>query len=202
MLTIYHVPGTRSFRPIWTCEELGVPYHLQIVDFAKEFRFSPAWLRLNPLGKVPVMSDDDFTMFESGAMVQFLLERYGNGRLQPAPGTPDSALYLQWSWFAEATFARPLGDMAQHTRVKPLQERIPAVVEDGRKRALLCMDALENALTGRTYLVANQFSAADIQMGYALLLASTFNLAGDAYPNVRTYMARLEAHPGFAKAKA
>jgi glutathione S-transferase len=121
-------------------------------------------------------------------MVDFILERYGKGRLRPPPGTPDAAQYLQWSWFAEATFARPLGDIAQHTVVKPEAERIPAMVEDGRKRSLLCMDALEGAAPGGRYLINGTFTASDI-------------MTPTTYPNVNAYMARLETHPGFIKAQ-
>jgi len=148
------------------------------------------------------MTDGGVSMFESGAMVDFILERYGNGRLRPAPGTPDAAQYLQWSWFAEATFARPLGDIAQHTVVKPEAERIPAVVEDARNRSLLCMDALEAAVPGGRYLINGTFTASDIMMGYTLILARRFKvLTPTTYPNVNAYMARLETHPGFIKAQ-
>lgn len=104
---IYHAPGTRSVRPIWAAEELGIPHAVVSVGgpgkagFADlgesaEFRRSDEWRKLSPTGKVPVMTDGtDLTMFESVAMVQYLLDRYGGGRLQPQPGTPEHALYLQ-----------------------------------------------------------------------------------------------------------
>ena len=203
MLEIYHAPGTRSIRVIWLCEELALPYRILPVDFSPAYRASPEWRALNPVGKVPVLRDGEFSMFESGAMVQYVLERYGNGRLHPQPGTRDSAMYLQWSWFAEATFARPLGDIAQHTVVKPVEERIPAVVDDGRKRALLCMDALEAAVPDGRYLVNGVFTAADIMMGYTLILARRFKVLAPAdHPNVSAYMAHLEQHAGFRKAQA
>ena len=202
MITIYHAPGTRSIRVIWLCEELRVPYEVVTVDFSATYRATPEWRRLNPVGKVPAMTDGGVSMFESGAMVDFILERYGNGRLRPAPGTPDAAQYLQWSWFAEATFARPLGDIAQHTVVKPEAERIPAVVADARTRALTCMDALEAAVPGGRYLINGAFTASDIMMGYTLILARRFAvLTPTTYPNVNAYMARLETHPGFIKAQ-
>lgn len=202
MITIYHAPGTRSIRVIWLCEELRVPYEMVTVDFSATYRATPEWRRLNPVGKVPAMTDGGVSMFESGAMVDFILERYGNGRLRPAPGTPDAAQYLQWSWFAEATFARPLGDIAQHTVVKPEAERIPAVVADARTRALTCMDALEAAVPGGRYLINGAFTASDIMMGYTLILARRFAvLTPTTYPNVNAYMARLETHPGFIKAQ-
>ena len=203
MITIYHAPGTRSIRVIWLCEELGIPYERVVIDFSATYRASEQWRKLNPLGKVPALRDGDFTMFESGAMVEYILERYGNGRLRPPPGTPAAAKYLQWSWFAEATFARPLGDIAQHSFVKPEAERIPAVVEDGRVRSLACLDALEAAVPGGAYVVDGTFTAADIMMGYTLILARRFKvLTPSNHPNVDAYMARLESHPGFVKAQS
>lgn len=203
MIRIYHAPNTRSIRLIWLCEELGIPYEIEKIDFSPAYRHSPAYRRLNPVGKVPAIADGEFSMFESGAIVEYLLERHGEGRLRPAPGTPDSAHYLQWSWFAEATFARPLGDIAQHTVVRPEAERIPAVAEDGRARALLCLEAFEAAVPGGRFLVNDSFSAADIMMGYTLFLARRFGvLKPDAHPNANAYYARLEARPGFRKALA
>jgi glutathione S-transferase len=83
MLTIHHAPGTRGFRVIWLCEELALPYALRKVDFSAAYRASEAWRRMNPVGKVPVMTADGVQMFESGAMLQYLLERHAGGRLQP-----------------------------------------------------------------------------------------------------------------------
>ncbi len=202
MITIYHVPRTRSARVIWLCEELGLPYEVVPVDFSPEYRKSAEWRRLNPIGKVPAMTDVDadgnpFTMIESGAMVHYILERYGEGRLQPRAGSPENALFLQWSWFAEASLARPLGDMVHHRILKPEPERIPAVVEDGRERAEICLDAVEAALEGRDYLLGSEFSAADIMMGYSLALARRLGLLDERYPNVVAYMDRLGARPGF-----
>lgn len=203
MLEIYHVPRTRSVRVIWLCEELGLPYTVLPVDFSPAYRASPEWRALNPVGKVPAMRDGDLTMFESGAMLEYILERYGEGRLRPAPGTPEAARYLQWCWFAEATLARPIGDIAQHTFVKPERERIAAVVEDGRQRALLCLDALEDAVDERTYLVGESLTAADIMTGYSLMLAKRLQVLTDAaHPSVNAYQARLEERPGYRKAMA
>lgn len=202
MITIYHVPRTRSARVIWLCEELDLLYEVVPVDFSPEYLKSAEWRRLNPIRKVPVLTDLDaagnpFTMIESGAMVHYLLERYGEGRLQPAAGTPESALFLQWSWFAEASLARPLGDMVHHRLLKPEAERIPAVVEDGQKRVEICLDAVEAALEGRDFLLGSELTAADIMMGYSLALAQRMDVLDERYPNVVAYMERLEARPGF-----
>ena len=148
------------------------------------------------------MEDDGFSMFESGAMVEWVLERYGQGRLRPPLASAESALYLQWSWFAEATLARPLGDIAQHTLLKPEAERIPAVVDDSRKKALLCLEAVDAAVADRDYLLTSGFSAADIMMGYSLVLAKRFEVLTDSLPNAESYFRRLGERPAFAKAMA
>jgi len=196
MLNIFHSPGTRGFRVIWACEELGVPYQVTPVDFSPAYRAKPEWREKNPVGKVPVMIDGDLMMFESGAMLQYVLDAYGNGRLQPTPGTPEHALYLQWCWFAEATFARPLGDIAQHMLIRPEKERIPAVVEDGRQRAGVCLDAVEAVVRHQDYLL-DSFTAADIMMGYSLMLAERFGLLNEDFPATTAYFARLKARDGY-----
>lgn len=202
MLTIFHAPGTRSIRVIWACEELGAPYRVEAIPFTREFRTSPAWLARNPVGKVPAMDvDGEFTMFESGAMVQYVLDRFGGGRLQPVPGTADAARYLQWCWFAEATMCRPLGDIMQHTFVRPEAERLPAVAADGRLRAAQCLAAVDTALADREWLVGD-FSGADIMMGYALILCERAGLLDARSPHARAYFARLQARPAYKVATA
>ncbi len=194
---IYHVQGTRSVRVIWLCEELEIPYEIESIDFSPTFRQSPEWRAKSPTGKVPAMDDQDFTMFESGAMLQYVLDRYGAGRLMPTPGSTASALYLQWCWFAEATFARPLGDIAHHTVMKPEAERIPAVVEDARARALSCLDAVNETVSTTEFLIGDTFTAADIMMGYTLMLADRFNVLENDHPSSRSYIERLTSRAGY-----
>ena len=87
MIKMYHVRGTRSVRPLWLCYELDLPVELEPIDFSSEYRDAPAWRAISPAGKVPALSDGDLVMFESGAMVSYILERYGEGRLRPTSGT-------------------------------------------------------------------------------------------------------------------
>ena len=201
MIEIYHAPRTRGIRPIWTCEELGLEYTVVPVDFSAEYRASPAWRRMNPVGKVPVLVDGELTMFESGAMVQYLLDRYGGaGRpaLQPPPGTAEHAIYLQWSWFAESTFARPLGEIVNHGRAFP-DEPSAAAIEEMRARAWLCVAALDQAIEGRAWVLGEDFSAADIMLGYSLKLHT--ELAPGALPvQVARYWAALNERPAFGVA--
>jgi len=200
-LKIYHVPGTRSVRVIWLCEELELPYQTELVDFSPEYRASAEWRRLNPVGKVPVLSDGDVTIFESGAMVQYLLDRYGEGRLQPVAGTAEHAEYLQWSWFAEATFARPLGEIVNHRRALQSADQSERAIGEMMDRSMLCLNAVDAAVAEREYLLSSGVSAADIMMGYTLLLAVAL-LPGDFPAAAQAYYQRLQQRPGFAVAAA
>jgi glutathione S-transferase len=199
MLNIYHVPGTRSVRAIWACEELQVAYEVTPVDFSAEYRKSDEWRKLNPVGKVPAMTDGDFAMFESGAMMQYILDRYGDGQLQPTPGTIEHATYLQWCWFAEATFARPLGEVVNHRRAFG-DDAQDAIINEMQGRALLCAKALDDVVATQDYVLAGGFSGADIMMGYSLLLCGRMAPWGDDCSNVSAYFDRLKARPAFAKA--
>ncbi|MYE11785.1 MAG: glutathione S-transferase family protein [Gammaproteobacteria bacterium] len=202
MLKIHHVKGTRGFRPIWFCEERGLPYEIEVIDFSPEFRSKAEWRALSPTGKVPVMTDGHLTMFESGAMVDYLVERYGGGNLVPEPGTADSALCRQWCWFGESTFARPVGETSNHHRIAPERGTVPFVLEDGWARMRLCLDTLEGALADADYLVANTFGIADIMTGYTLALASHRGMVSDDHPNCRAYVARLSERPAYQAARA
>lgn len=201
MLTVYHVPITRSLRVLWLCQELELPHEVRTIDFGADYRASPEWRALNPVGKVPVMTDGEFTMFESGAMVQYLLDRYGEGRLQPRPGTPAHGEYLQWSWFAEATYARPIGEIVNHRRAFGAAGEIPAVVQEMKGRARLCSEAVDAALQGRSYLLGDEFSAADMMMGYSVMLAERLTSI-EGLPNLQAYWQRLSARPAYQRAAA
>lgn len=201
MVKIYHVAGTRGLRAIWTCEELAIPYEVEVISFDAAFRASPEWRRLNPVGKVPAMTDGELVMFESGAMVQYLVDRYGQGKLQPKPGTPDHALYLQWSWFAEATFSRPLGEVVNHGREFPGDRRITEVVDEMKNRATLSLEAVAEEISDKQYLVAEEFSAADIMMGYTIMLAD--RLLDKPLPDkIIPYWEQLNEREGFTIAQA
>ena len=200
MLRIHHVPATRGFRVIWLCEELEVPYEIVPVDFSRRYRASAEWRAMNPVGKVPVMTAGDMTMFESGAMVQHVLDRHGGGRLEPPRGTREHALYLQWSWFAEATFTRPLGEIVNHRREFG-DRAIPEVIEEMEARARMCLDAVDREMHGKDYL-AGEFTAADIMMGYALRSCQRL-LPDDPLPaDAGAYWERLTARGAYRAAIA
>lgn len=198
MITLYHAPRTRSLRIVWLLEELGLPYELSTVTFvppAKPFS------QHTPSGKFPTLEDGDVSMFESGAIVEYLLERYGEGRLAPPLGSPLRASFLQWLHFAEGAFM-PFGNIAWHMLFKHDAEQIPEAMEDYRAWGRAALEVLERALTGKLYLLDDELSAADVMMGYTVLCVRWFGMLGSEYPRLNAYMDRLEARPAFQKALA
>ncbi|MGH7804706.1 MAG: glutathione S-transferase family protein, partial [Candidatus Binatia bacterium] len=131
---------------------------------------------------------------------EYIVERYARGRLAPPIGSPLRGPYLQWIHFAEATAFPPIGDIVRHSFFKPEEERIPAVVEDGRERAISTLAVLDRTLAGKTWLLGDDFSAADVMMGYTLHAAKLFGLLEGRFPDLRDYVERLEARPAFQKA--
>ncbi len=188
-------------RVIWLCEELNIDYKVIKIDFSARYRATPEWRALNPVGKVPVMTDGDLVMFESGAMVQYILDKYAPGQLALDVDHPEYGLYLQWLWFAEATLARPLGEIVNHRREFPKDKEIPAVVAEMQNRAESCLIATADHLRSRTYLVGEQFTAADIMMGYSIAIAEA--LIGEKIPkHLQPYWQRLKERPAFIKASS
>lgn len=199
MLKIYHATGTRGFRVIWACEELGVPYEIIPVDFSAEYRASPEWRALNPVGKVPVMTDGPLTMFESCAMMQYVLDQYGNGRLQPGKTHPLYAQYLQWSWFAEATFARPLGEITNHRRA--FQPELPDVVAEMQGRGTACVHALDDVLSNQPYMLGDTMSAVDLSIAY-VMRGYQRNVTKEMPENAQAFFDRMTALPSFERTLA
>ena len=198
MLKIYHAKGTRSVRPIWLCFELNLPVEISPIDFSQAYRDTPEWRALSPTGKVPAMTDGDLTMFESGAMVDYILERYGEGRLRPAPGTTASALHHQWCWYSEATLVRPIG-LNRMLKYTPEDRSLAAETEE---KVRGCLEVVDRVLADRDYLLGAEFGAADIMMGYSLNLLANNKLLDDRYPKAQAYLARLQGRDAYKRLTA
>ena len=194
MLKLYHAPRTRSLRIVWLFEELGVPYELATVGFEPPSR---PFSQHTPTGKFPTLEDGEVTMFESGAIAEYILERYGNGRLAPAIGTPARAAFLQWMHFAEGAFV-PFGNIAWHMLFKHDADRIPDVMEDYRGWARAAGGA--RTWRGRQVLpVGRRALGGRRHDGIHRRLRALVRHAGQRVPNLNAYLDRLEARPAFAR---
>jgi glutathione S-transferase len=202
MIRLHHAPMTRSVRVRWLLLELGLEHELVTLDFLGGDLRKPAFLAKSPLGKVPVLEDGDVCMFESGAIVEYLLEKYGKGRLAPPPGTPARAEFLQWVHWSEATAMPSLSTYFQNTLVKPEAERVPQVVPEALAKLTEWLGMLDRHLSSRKYMLGGEFSAADIMMGYTIGGARFAGQVDGRFPNVAAYAARLEERPAYRTAFA
>ena len=198
-MTLHHCVSARSFRPLWLLEEVGAPYVLQMHAFPPRVH-SPRYLDLNPLGTVPLLVDGGIQMTESAAICQYLAVRYSPGELDVAAHEPDFAAYLNFLHFGEATLTFPQTLVLRYTRFEPIARQQVQVAEDYTKWFLARLKTLEPILERQQYLCAQRFTAADISVGYALLLAQHLDLSQHFKPAVQAYWHRLQAREGFSRA--
>lgn len=198
MIELWHCADARSFRPLWAMEELGVPYRLHALPYPPRVA-APEFLRVNPLGTVPALRDGSTFMTESSAILQYLVTRYGPTDLAAAPDDEAYGAWLNWLAFGEATLTVPLSVVLRYRFFEP--GRADTAMTDYIDAFLTRLEHVENALADREWLCADRFTAADISVGYALLLASFAELGAKFPARVRAYWERLQARPAFQAAK-
>lgn len=170
---------------------MGLTIEVVDVDWSDSYRQSDEWLALSPTRKVPAMIDGDLQLFESGAIVSYLLEKYGRDTWLPEPGTERSALHHQWCWYSEATLPRPLG-VRQVVQTRENDVDLPALVEQRVREGL---DVVNKALAEKNFLLGAEFSAADVMMGYTVALMEFLMLP--RHDRVAEYLDRLKGRAGF-----
>ena len=199
MISLYHCMNARSFRVLWTLEEMRLPYELKILPFPPRVH-ARDYLQINPLGTIPLMLDGETRMTESAAICQYLSVRYGPSPLAVEPHEPAYGTFLNFLHFGEATLTFPEAIVLRYSRIEPDERRQPQVVEDYARFFYGRLRMAEATLGSSDYLCAGRFTAADISVGYALLL-SHYNGLSDKLPDaVRTYWQRLTARDGFQRA--
>jgi len=202
MLKIYHSKQSRSMRVVWLCEEIGLPYELEhLAMFTPEMK-TPEYLAIHPLGKVPAIDDDGFVLWETAAIFEYLVARYGDEALLPARDTRQGALAVQWMTYGENPLTVIMGEIAAHGGPIPDAMRIPALVERGREIAPALVRVVERALADRPYILGEAFSAADITLAFGLGIARHLGFVGDDTPLSMAYCERLMERPAFQRATA
>jgi glutathione S-transferase len=199
MIQLWHCSDARSFRALWTLEEMDLAYELKLLPFPPRFR-QPEYLEVNPLGTIPFLVDGETRMSESSAIAQYLATRYGPSDLAVAVDDPDYGAWLNWLHMGEATLTFPQTLVLRYRVLEP--DRAPQVADDYARWFLSRLKAVDRALETRDWLCAGRFTAADISVGYALLLARQLKLDDKFPPAVAAYWERLKIRPGFLKAKA
>jgi glutathione S-transferase len=212
MITVHHLNNSRSQRVLWLLEELGLPYEIKKYERDPKTMLAPLSLQqVHPLGKSPVITDDGVTVAESGAVIEYLVERYGNGRLAPAIGSPERLSWRYWLHFAEGSAMPPLLLKLIFDRipkspmpffVKPIARGISAkvlaaMVDPNLKRQL---DFMEGELGKSEWFAGDEFSAADIQMSFPIEAASQRAGLDASRPKLMSFLKRIHARPAYKKA--
>ncbi len=212
MIVVHHLNNSRSQRILWLLEELGLDYEIRKYQRDPKTMLAPPELRaIHPLGKSPVITDGDVTVAESGAIIEYLLERYGNGRFVPASGTPDKRRYTYFLHYAEGSAMTPLLLKLVFDRVetspmpffaKPIARGIAQKVKSSyvMPQIVQHLDYLEAELGKSAWFAGEQFTAADIQLSFVLEAAAARGGLGAQYPNLTAWLARIHARPAYQRA--
>ena len=200
-MKIHHAPNSRSVRALWLFNELGLPYELEIYPLGDKSMRTPEYLRVHPLGRVPALEDGDLTIFESGAIVQYVLDKYGEGAMVPTAGSTDYPTYLQWLHYAEGMIMPQINIIVVETIFLPEERRNQTNVDRATKLLTRMLTAVDVHLQDREFL-AGEFSGADIMTGHACIVSGRLGADISDKPNVTAYIDRLEARPALQKASA
>jgi glutathione S-transferase len=211
MITVHHLNNSRSQRVLWLLEELGLEYEIKPYQRDPQTMLAPPELRaVHPLGKSPVVSDGDLTLAESGAIIEYLSDRYGAGRLAPAFGAPERVRYLYWLHFAEGSAQPPLllkllFDRIKHKSpllVRPIARAIADKALDtfvlpNIERTLSFMEA---SLGTDDWFAGDAFTSADIQMSFPLEAAAARAPIVRQMPKLSAFLQRIQARPAYKRA--
>lgn len=200
MIRLYHCRDARSFRALWMLEECGLDYELELLPFPPRWK-KPEYLEENPLGTIPLLIDGDTRMTESAAICEYLAAKYGPKELHVGPDEPEFGAYLNALHYGEATLTFPQTLVLRYTRLEPEERRQPVVAEAYAKWFLGRLTALETRLASHDYVAAERFTAADVSVTYALLLAQALDILKPLPDTLQTYWDRMSARPAFKRAK-
>ncbi len=212
MLTVHHLENSRSQRILWLLEELGVEYDLKRYGRDKQTGLAPPeLLDVHPLGKAPVITDGSITIAESGAIIEYLVHAYDDGQLCPEHGTPDWRTYTYWLHYAEGTFmplmivSLILGRIDSAPMpffIKPIARGITAKVRAAYLDATVKRNLafMENALSESEWFCGSRFTAADVQMSFALEAAEVRTSLTADYPQLAAFLRTIRARPAYKAA--
>lgn len=191
-MKIYYAPNTRAVRTVWLLNELGLDYELVHFKLGDKAMRAPEYLAVNPNGRVPTLEDGDVRISESTAIAQYLVARYGEGRMAPDVASPDFPVYLQWLHYAEGMIMPPVNTLVVETVLLPPERRSATNVERAMRLLNRTLAAVETHMKGRDYL-AGEFSAADTVTGHACIVAAKLGADISALPNTAAFNERLLA---------
>ena len=199
MLKVHFVAGTRAGRVVWLLEELGLEYEVNIMPFTKEGLKSPEHRSRHALGRVPVLEDGDISIFESGAIIDYVLERHKNGGLKPSSDAPEFPFFLQWYHYCEGMVMPPMNQIVVQTILLPPDRRDETVLNQAKNLLTKSLAPVNENLANKDFLIGD-FSAADLMLGHSCFMANRLGCVNDEMKSIKDYVARINARPAFQKA--
>jgi glutathione S-transferase len=199
MMKLHFAPNSRAGRIVWLLEELGLEYELNKMAFHPKDLKSDEHRARHPLGRVPVLEDGDVSIYESGAIVEYIMARHGDGGLKPPVDAPEFPEYLQWFHYCEGMVMPPVNTIMVHSVLLPPDRRDPNALAQAQRLLSRAVAPVDAALEGREYLVG-PFTAADIMLGHALFMANRLGQVSDEMKNLKGYIEGIQGRPAFQKA--
>ena len=199
MLTLHFAPNSRAGRIVWLLEELELAYDINKMAFHPQDLKSDAHRARHPLGRVPVLDDGDVRIFESGAIVEYVLARHKNGGLRPAEAAAEFPEYLQWFHYCEGMVMPPVNTIVVQTVLLPPDRRDETALAQAKRLLYKALEPVNGALEGRDYVIGD-FSAADIMLGHACFMSNRLGCVGDDMPHLKAYVERIANRPAFKTA--
>ena len=196
MLKLHYAPNSRAGRIVWLLEELGLEYEINKMAFHPKDLKSDEHRKRHPLGRVPVLEDKDVSIYESGAIVEYVMARYGDGGLKPAVDAPEFPMYLQWFHYCEGMVMPPVNTIVVQTMLLPPERRSEEALGQAQRLLTRALGPVEVALEGHEYLIGD-FSAADVMLGHSIFMANRLGRVTDDMPNLKSYVQRVESRPAF-----
>ena len=199
MLKVHFAPNSRAGRIIWLLEELKLPYEVNRMDFHPKDLKSDEHRSRHPLGRIPVLDDGDVRIYESGAIVEYVLERHKNGNLKPDVSSNTYPNYLQWFHYCEGMVMPPINTIVVQTILLPEDRRDETVLNQAKKLLSKSLEPVNKELEGKEYLIGD-FSAADIMLGHACFMSNRLGCVSEEMLNMKSYVDNINKRPAFQTA--
>ena len=199
MLKVHFAPNSRAGRIIWLLEELELPYEINKMDFHPKDLKSDEHRSRHPLGRIPVLDDGDIRIYESGAIVAYILERHKNGGLKPDVSSNNYPDYLQWFHYCEGMVMPPINTIVVQTVLLPEDRRDETVLNQAKRLLSKSLEPINNTLEGKKYLIGD-FSAADIMLGHACFMSNRLGCVSEEMLNMKSYVDNINKRPAFQTA--
>ena len=199
MLTLHFSSNSRAQRVLWLLEELQLEYNLNKIKFHPSELKSDEHRQRHPLGRVPVLDDEEITIYESGAIVEYLIARHSNGELKPEVSDPAFPNYLQWFHYCEGMIMPPINIIVVQTILLPKERQNLESLSQAQKLLGKALLPVDKNLENKEYLIGD-FSGADIMLGHSLYMSNKLGCVSNEMTNIKAYIERIKARPHFIKA--